>query len=93
MSGGVHTHHGNFYCSLPGGVRAYDGLFRAPALETPATFHLVVKQTIGLRSDSYKQIKDQSLAFVDNNDVTLCKRITICSSTWWDIDNNGIEVI
>ena len=43
MSGGVCTHQGNFYCSLPGGVRAHHGLFRARAFETPATFHIVEK--------------------------------------------------
>ena len=43
MPGGVPTHHGNFYCSLPIGVRAHHGLLRARAFETPATFHIVAK--------------------------------------------------
>ena len=33
--------YGNFYCPLPGGVRAHHGLFRARAFETPAIFHIV----------------------------------------------------
>ena len=31
----MRTHHGNFYYSLPGGVRVHHGLFRARAFETP----------------------------------------------------------
>ena len=37
-------HHGNFYYSLPGGVPAHHGLFRARAFETLSTFHVVAKR-------------------------------------------------
>ena len=35
--------YSNFYCSLPCGVHAHHGLFRARAFETPITFHEVAK--------------------------------------------------
>ena len=40
MLGGVHMHHGNFYCSLPGGVHAQHVLLRACSFETPVIFIL-----------------------------------------------------
>ena len=68
---GVCTHHGIFYCSLPGGVRAHPGLFRAHAFETPASFEIVAKKPLDSAVVHVQaNQKTSPLALSKNIDVT-----------------------
>ena len=71
MPGGVCTDYGNFYCSLPGGVRAHHGLFRTRAFETPATFHKIAKSHWTVQWFIQANQKTSPSPLLINIDVTL----------------------
>ena len=65
MPGGVRTHHGNFYCSLPSDMCAHHGLFRARAFETHAPFHTYSSKSHWTGQWFIQAKSESSLAFVD----------------------------
>ena len=68
--GGVHKHHVNFSCSLPGGVGAHHGVFRARDFETPATFYVVAKSHWTVQWFIQASQKTSPLPLLINIDVT-----------------------
>ena len=70
VTGDINAQRCAHACSLPRGVRAHHGLFRARAFETPATFHIVAKSHWIVQRFIQANQKTSPLPLLINIDVT-----------------------